>query len=968
MSIANLAGFDIFTLPGTDPTSVESSDVLGFLNPLDPSGTQIAVTIAGTGLLHGWVDFDRNGRFEDDEQVLRNVPVSGDPVSGTPSFFTIVTPSDAIDGSTWMRLRISQDGNLRASGVSNGGEVEDYPVDIFSSSPPTLNDDQYEVDEDGTLDTANDTSPPLPTPWPPVQANDVVSVPPFLMEEYSVVDSTTHGTLTFDSLTGHFVYQPDLDFTGSDMFTYRLASNAVATVTITVNPVNDIPVLDIPNATVDILERDDLGGTLVSGFATSIEPGPPAAADELATQTVTISFTEIDVPAGLMDQKPTLSLGGDLTIFPAVDAFGQAIYLVEATDDGSPSETRGQTVTINVRPVNDAPRFDPAVAGTFDGVCTTGGQFEVGSNGDLLCRFGSDIEKSDEAYSVSSLDFDGDGVIDDATITYNLREDNTQPLGVIEDYFIPLTAAASVGYSRLGLLDVFTVGPDNEAAMLPGGSQTLSFYQAGNDPASPGSARTTDAGGSLTEVFDGNNVLIGLNYRPRLDFNESFGGVDSFTYSVRDMSSSGGETYDLDAGALVSDPLMSVNRVELVLNPVNDRPEFTVATLDISVPEDGAEVQVVNYASNINAGPPDTAFDEVDPVTGQRVMFTVTSLDFPIEDADSYFTVYPSINEEDGLLSFQAAPNVFGNFRFELVLNDLNADGSTSDDPLRGDLMSSIPVTLTINVQPINDPPIIDPAADPLAFTMFEDQTFEILVNGDGTSPGLLDQFFPGPSGGATDEAADIAPRFGGNQTVSLADPIPTTSAEGGTLVALPSGGSPQRFVYTPRPNFVGTDSFIYIVVDDGVTVDVDGVPFSDPRIASNTVTFEVKPVNDAPLFSGAPNVTSAEDDGPKTFPGWATNVQVGPTTANDEINGIGTTPAQSMEFVFTQTTANPELFLTPPMAIIDPVTGTATLTYETNPDANGFAVFEVVLQDSGPRDASIGDMFVSRSAAHVLD
>ena len=50
-------------------------------------------------------------------------------------------------------------------------------------------------------------------------------------------------------------------------------------------------------------------------------------------------------------------------------------------------------------------------------------------------------------------------------------------------------------------------------------------------------------------------------------------------------------------------------------------------------------------------------------------MFTVTSLDFPIEDADSFFSIYPSINEQNGLLNFQAAADVFGDFRFELVLN-----------------------------------------------------------------------------------------------------------------------------------------------------------------------------------------------------------------------------------------------------------------------------------------------------------
>ncbi len=105
-----------------------------------------------------------------------------------------------------------------------------------------------------------------------------------------------------------------------------------------------------------------------------------------------------------------------------------------------------------------------------------------------------------------------------------------------QEYFIPLTAAPSVGYSRVGLLDVFTVGPDNEAGPLPGGSQVVEFLRAGNPPVSPSLDRTTDRGGILTPVFDANDVLIGLNYQPPLDFNVSFAGVDSFTYVVRDDS------------------------------------------------------------------------------------------------------------------------------------------------------------------------------------------------------------------------------------------------------------------------------------------------------------------------------------------------------------------------------------------------------------------------------------------------
>lgn len=823
--------------------------------------------------------------------------------------------------------------------------------------------------------------------------------------------SDAGGTLEFDFFDGIFTigrfisdddYNLRTPFDPVELFTYSISDDGLttnpqtggqftlpeersnsATVTITMQNTNDAPTFDfdvpVVNGlpTLDVLERDDLQGTVIDDFAINILPGPPTALDEIDRQSVVFTF-----PAGLnpstggsddlFTQLPELSPEGQLIVYPSVDAIGTATFVVQAEDlePGTPGfmpRTTLRTFVVNVQPVNDAPRFDSNVAGTFDGTCASGGQFEM-TGGELLCRFDvNDVERSDEAYSVARFDFDNDGEIDDATITYQLREDNTQPLGVLEDYFIPLTAAPSVGYSRIGLLDVFTVGPDNEAGPNPGGSQIVEFLQAGNAPMAPSLDRTTDRGGILTPVFDSGNVLIGLNYRPPLDFNESFAGVDSFTYVVRDDSTTGGETFSLAAEALVPDQRTTTNRVELVLNPVNDRPEFTVETLNIDVQEDSSEVRFINYASNISAGPPNTAFDEVDITTGQSVEFTVTSLDFPREDADNFFSVFPSVNEQDGLLNFQAAPDVFGEFRFEIVLNDQNLDGSISDNTLRGDLMSSIPVTLTINVQPINDPPIVRPDVDPLEFTLLEDGSFDILVTGDNTSPGLLDQFFPGPFNGAADEGANILPQLGGNQTVSLGSPLPTTSAEGGTLQFITSSGTP-RFRYTPRQNFVGTDSFIYTVTDNGITVGIDGVPFSDPRIAANTVTFEVLPVNDAPLFSGAGNVDSLEDQGIVTIDDWATNVQAGPTTAIDELLGDGTLAPQALYFEFTQLTSLTNLFLAGPDAIIDPLTGTASLTYETNPDANGVAVFEVVLFDRGPNDASIGDENESEPRTFTID
>src|SRR5690606_7148511 len=60
-----------------------------------------------------------------------------------------------------------------------------------------------------------------------------------------IVTQPGHGTLALDA-NGGFVYTPANGYTGTDTFTYRasdgtLQSN-IATVTITVTPVNDAPV------------------------------------------------------------------------------------------------------------------------------------------------------------------------------------------------------------------------------------------------------------------------------------------------------------------------------------------------------------------------------------------------------------------------------------------------------------------------------------------------------------------------------------------------------------------------------------------------------------------------------------------------------------------------------------------------------------------------------------------------------
>src|SRR5205814_5784119 len=97
---------------------------------------------------------------------------------------------------------------------------------------PLALDDTYTVNEDTTLSVSA----------PGVLANDSdVEADPL---SAVLVSSPAHGALTLNS-DGSFSYTPAADYNGSDSFTYKAndgnLDSAVATVSITVTPVNDAP-------------------------------------------------------------------------------------------------------------------------------------------------------------------------------------------------------------------------------------------------------------------------------------------------------------------------------------------------------------------------------------------------------------------------------------------------------------------------------------------------------------------------------------------------------------------------------------------------------------------------------------------------------------------------------------------------------------------------------------------------------
>ncbi len=447
----------------------------------------------------------------------------------------------------------------------------------------------------------------------------------------------------------------------------------------------------------------------------------------------------------------------------------------------------------------------------------------------------SQSQNADEGWSVAT----------DGVITYTMKEDNTGPLGATSPYSISVARDKTVvGYQRLGLLDVFSAGPANEENSTQGGSQILRLlsFQA-----------TTSLGGTVRAVaFDANGNISRLEYTPPLDYNIAQGGVDSFTYVVQDNNPTDGETYNLSTNSLVENRRTATGVAQFRLLPVNDKPQFEVPDNQVSVLEDAGPIVFEDFVTNIFAGRPGSAFDEIDLSNGQKVSFSVTA----VSSIAGLFTAPPTISP-DGILSFTTAPDAFGSAVFELRATD---DGP--DNAVRGDLVSSDSQRITINIRPVNDRPVLN-TATPLTFSLNEDAMILqsngqvtnrgvlIPLRGTAGQSGLLDVFNVGPTTGPTSESANVTP--GGNQRLSLTSPIPAGTVNGGTLTQeRDSLGNLIGLRYTPRENFNGIDSFVYGVVDNGQSVDIDGNASNDPQEAFTTVTLQVSPRNDAPIFGGA--------------------------------------------------------------------------------------------------------------------
>ena len=124
------------TASGDDVATSDDDDGIVFVSPLTPGQASVVdVTIhnggRSSGFLHGWIDFNADGDWNDaGERVFSNQRV----VDGV-NRLSIPVPAGATLGNTYARFRYGYGNAIGATGAVLGGEVEDYRVAIVAGQP-----------------------------------------------------------------------------------------------------------------------------------------------------------------------------------------------------------------------------------------------------------------------------------------------------------------------------------------------------------------------------------------------------------------------------------------------------------------------------------------------------------------------------------------------------------------------------------------------------------------------------------------------------------------------------------------------------------------------------------------------------------------------------------------------------------------------------------------------------------------
>jgi large repetitive protein len=818
---ANFFGSDSFTYTVSDgQLPSDTATVSVTVNPVNDApvaagdsfttNEDTALTVTLPGVLGNDTDIDSATLTA----ALVTGPVNGTLTLNTDGSFTY-TPNANFFGSDSFTYTVS-DGQL----VSGTATVS-LTVNAVNDDPDAVND---------SVTTNEDVAVIIP-----VRANDTDVEGDSLT--VTGVTQGANGTVA-DNGDGTLTYTPNANFFGSDSFTYTVSDGQggsdTATVSVTVNPVNDAPVAAGDSFTTN--EDTALTVTL---------PGVLGNDTDIDSATLTAALV-----TGPVNGTLTLNTDGSFTYTPNANFFGNDSFTYTVSDGQLVSGTA--TVSLTVNAVNDAPdavndsvTTDEDVAVTIpvrandtdvegNSLSVTGvtqgtnGTVAINADGTLTYTPNANFFGSDSfTYSVS----DGQGGSDTATVSVTVNPVNDAPVAAgdsfttNEDTALTVTLPGVLGndtdVDSAALTAVLETGPTNgtltfnadgsftytpnlnfngtdsftyrasDGALSHAGLVTISVTAVNDAPDAvndsaitdedvavivPVRANDTDVEGdslSVTGVTQGTNGTVAINGDGTLTYtpNANFFGSDSFTYTVSD--------------GLESDTAT----VSVTVNPVNDAPVAAGDTFTTS--EDTAlTVSMPGVLGN------DT---DVDSAT-----LTATLVTGPVHGTLTF--------NADGSFTYTPNANFNGGDSFVYAVNDGQGGSDTE--------------TVQLTIAPVNDAPV---ALDD-AYAINENVALTVAM------PGVL----------ANDNDVDS-----GGLTAAL-----LTGPAHGTLTFNADGS----FVYTPNLDFSGDDSFDYTVSDGQGGSDV------------GTVRLTIGAQNNAPVAENDSYATDEDVALTVTMPGVLAN------------------------------------------------------------------------------------------------
>ena len=658
----------------------------------------------------------------------------GDPLTATalsdPTHGTLAFDTDGSFGYQPDPDWFGQDSfTYRAEATDGTSSAATVTITVTAvNDPPTGVADAYSTTEDGTINRrqrnqgvlANDTD---------IEGATLGAL---------LVSPPSHGTLgAFDTDDGGFRYLPAANYVGTDIFTYKATEGALrsaeTTVTITITPVNDLPV-----AVAD-------SGTTPEDTALVVDaPGVLANDTDIDGDSLTASLV-----TGSTHGTVLLDASGGYTYTPAPDYSGPDNFTYRANDGSLDSNT--VTVSLTVTPSGDAPvavadsrttNEDTVLNATSvlandsdpDGQPLTAVLDTPAATGSLLLNANGTFTYTPAANQFGTVTFeyhasDGTNASDSATVTITIVAVNDAPVAAsdsgstaedtlltvaspglkandsdIETATSSLTAAlwtqASHGTAAVNAsgswtyqpaanfsgLDSFSYRVFDGAAFSSPGTVTITVTPVNDPPVADADAYAPKEDAPLV-VAAGSGVLVGdtdvdppgltavLVSAPSHG-TLSLQSTGAFTYTpAANTNGADSFTYRASDGALQS----GVATVSLNVTAVNDPPTFSLGQ-DPAVQEDSGLASYPGYLKNLSPGPSDES--------GQTMSVALVAANATL------FAVQPTISAA-GTLSFTPAANRNGSSTVTVTVTDNGGIANGGDN--------ATPDTFLITIVPQDD-------------------------------------------------------------------------------------------------------------------------------------------------------------------------------------------------------------------------------------------------------------------------